>query len=38
MLDLNARLRGIFAGCAVLAFAGLLATVPWYGWALLPRR
>ena len=36
MLDLNARLRGIFAGCAVLAFAGLLATVPWYGWALLP--
>ncbi len=36
MLDLNARLRGIFVGCAVLAFAGLVATVPWYGWALLP--
>ncbi len=36
MLDLNARLRGIFVGCAVLAFAGLVATVPWYGWAILP--
>ena len=36
MLDLNARLRGIFIACAIVAFAGLLATVPWYGVLILP--
>ncbi len=36
MLDLNARLRTIFVGCAVLAFVGIVATVPWFGWATLP--
>ncbi len=26
----------IFVGCAVLAFAGIVSTVPWFGWATLP--
>jgi len=36
MLDLNARLRVIFIRCAVLAFVGIIASVPWFGWAILP--
>lgn len=37
LLELNRRLRAVFRAAAAIAFVGILAAGPWYGWwTLLP--